>query len=175
MTYAVRHRTASLGKNDELTIPCRRVSPWAYLPSLSDWDDAKDRMEILVQRTLVQHVPALQHIKNRVQQHIPHEYSDEMEEKSYIVNLGAVDANPSTTIGVIEVLQMLHQYVPTNDQKLHRIICNGDQLSMERRTHAKHSRIRGESMEDRLEGVIETPQEFHKEGLMAQVSIMFTS
>ena len=108
-----------------------------------------------------------------MQQHIRHEFSDAMEEKSTIVNLGAVDANPATTIGVIQVMENLQNYVPVNDDKLHRIVCNGDQLSMERMTHARHSRVRGESQADRLEGLIETPQEFHKEGLMAQVFIKY--
>ena len=63
MTYAVGHRTPSLTKNDDVTLPCTNITATAFLPSPSDWDDAKHRMEILVQRIVVEHIPALKNIR----------------------------------------------------------------------------------------------------------------
>ena len=94
--------------------------------------------------------------------------------KSTVINIGAIDANPASTPGVIEVMEKLHEYVPKVEGGLHKLVCNGDQLSVERMTHAKKARCNGRTEEDRLQGLVETPQEFHKEGLMLQVSTHIT-
>ena len=140
-----------------------------FLPTPQDWDDVRVRMEVLVQRILVENIPALSSVKHRVEAHIKHQFSEEMTKKSTVINIGAIDANPASTAGVIEVMEKLHEYVPSVNGKLHKIICNGDQLSVERMMHAKPSRVWGCREADRLEGLIETAQEFHKEGIMLDV------
>ena len=131
----------------------------------------QSRMEVIVQRILVKHITALQELSHRVVGHIPHAESEAMSTKSTVVNLGVIEANPASTPGVIEILNHLQQYVPFEDDGsvVRNIVCNGDQLSVERMTHAKRARIRGPSAKARLEGFVETPQEFHREGLMMQV------
>ena len=76
-----------------------------------------------------------------------------------------MEANPASTEGVIKIMMHLHKYVPTKENKLHTIPCNGDQLSVERMKSAKKCRL-----PDMLQGLLETPQEFHKEGVTLQVS-----
>ena len=80
-----------------------------------------------------------------------------------------MEANPASTEGVIQIMAHLHKYVPTRGDRLHTIPCNGDQLSVERMGHAKKSRLPGATPSDMFAGLVETPQEFHKEGIMMQV------
>ena len=52
-----------------------------------------------------------------------------------------------------------------------RIPCNGDQMSVERMTNVKRGRVRARSYVAKLDALVETPQEFHKEGLIMQVGV----
>ena len=113
---------------------------------------------------------AVSELAKHVEWHIPHPHSQEMAQKTHVVNLGVVEANPASTAGVIDILTHLHRYVPVVENGIHVLPCNGDQLSVERMTHAKRARIRGHSQEFRLEGLLEAPQEFHKEGILLQVN-----
>ena len=64
----------------------------------------------------------------------------------------------------------LHKYVPEcPDSFLHCIPCHGDGLSVERMTDAKRARSADLTPVDRLEGLLQTPQEFHHRGLMLQI------
>ena len=56
MAYAVGHRTPSLHKDDTTRIPWADVAPDAFIPTPADWDDARKRMELIVQRILVDQV-----------------------------------------------------------------------------------------------------------------------
>ena len=106
-------------------------------------------MVTIVERIVVEHVPALTGMTSET--HLSHEHSVHMEEKSNVINLGSIDSNPSTTAGEIDVMDTRHKYVPKVGDKLHKLICNSDQMSVERMEHAKCGRIRGETEEDRLE------------------------
>ena len=88
---------------------------------------------------------------------------------SVIINLGAIHADPSSTAGTIDIMEHLHHYVPSVNEQIHKLICNGDQMSVERMTHAKRGRIRGIGETQRLGGLVEAPGEFHKEGIMLKV------
>ena len=76
---------------------------------------------------------------------------------------------------MIEILSYLHQFVPTVDGSLKPIMCCGDGLSVERMIHCKRCRNGAETPTDRLEGLIPVPQEFHKEVLLLQVSLICLS
>lgn len=84
--------------------------------------------------------------------------------------MGVIDENPSSTAGVIAIMDSLHKYVPTveNDQ-LFSIPCHGDGLSVERMRDAKAARSASFTKEGRLEGLIPVPQEFHKRCILLQV------
>lgn len=85
------------------------------------------------------------------------------------MNLGVVEANPSSTSGCIEIMSYLSQFVPVVDGKTRPILCSGDGLSVERMCAAHRARANGGSESARLEGLVESPQEFHKEILLMQV------
>ena len=78
--------------------------------------------------------------------------------------------NPSTAAGTIQILENLHQYVPTHEERVHQILCFGDGLSCERHNDAHMSMSNGETMIDRLQGLQPQVQEFHKRMLLMQVN-----
>lgn len=111
-------------------------------------------------------------LEKRVAGHSQHPFAKEMSSPSKVFNLGAMEADPSSTGGVIDIMDRLHKYVPlTGGGHPHVIVCNGDQLSVERMTHAKRARIEAPTERYRLKGLLEAPQEFHREGIMMQVNI----
>lgn len=70
------------------------------------------------------------------------------------MNLGVIQQNPSTAGGTLEILKILHQYVP--------IVCHCDQLSVEMMVEAKLSMAFSEDTDDQLTVLIPRPQGFHK-------------
>ncbi len=78
---------------------CTAIPAMSFLPTQQDWDDVRVRMEVIVQRVLVQIVPWLKSLRHRVSDHIEHEYSNDMAVRSNVVNIGAIDANPASTAG----------------------------------------------------------------------------
>ena len=67
-------------------------------------------------------------------------------------------------------MEKLHEYVPLGANGLLRVVpTHGDGLSVERMTDAKRARAADLTDTDRLEGIEQTPQEFHHRGLMLQV------
>ncbi len=55
--------------------------------------------------------------------------------------------------------------------KLWSIPCHGDQLTIERITDSKRARAANKTAEERLEGLEQIPQEFHKRGILLQVHV----
>ena len=85
-------------------------------------------------------------------------------------------ANPTSIEGVIEIMEYLHKFIPKDPSGKPMPISmhSGDELSCERMKHSKRARIRAREEVDRLVGIIKTPQEFHKEGLLLQLSVSLT-
>jgi hypothetical protein len=84
------------------------------------------------------------------------------------VNLGVVSADPASTAGAIQIMEYLQGYVPTTNNVPKPTLCSGDGLSVERMKHAHRARVNEATAEERLEGLVETPQEFHKDILLLQ-------
>lgn len=174
MTFAVIHRNPSLHLDNATTVTACEIPASAFLPQPEDWHKRRQRCAVIVQRILQKHIPWLNVPNVSAIQHIPHEKSATSTEKSKVINLGVIEANPSTTTGAVQIMQTLHKYVPqTGPQSCNPVPCHGDQLSVERMTKAKNARVRGRTSFGRLEGLVECGQEFHKEGINLQASIYF--
>ena len=91
------------------------------------------------------------------------------------INIGVINADPSTTDGTIDIMKTLHKYVPIINGKLHTVPCHADGASCEHMQEAHRHRNADLTPEDRLEGLEETPQEFHHRGNMMKVSFLFFS
>jgi len=88
------------------------------------------------------------------------------------VNIGIIDANPSTIAGTITIMEKLQQYVPQKrDGTFREVPTHGDQLSVERMIDATRARSADLNAEDNISSLIPIPQEFHHRGLMLQVKL----
>jgi len=88
------------------------------------------------------------------------------------VNIGIIDANPSSTAGVISIMAHLHRHVPHLDNdSLIVIPTHGDCVAVERMVDAQRARAADLSSGERLLGLEPIPQEFHHRALMLQVSL----
>lgn len=88
-------------------------------------------------------------------------------------NIGTVKENPSTVPGVIGIMQNLSQHVPCDHHgEPVPILCNGDQLSVERMVQSKRSMASSGTAADALMGLIPCPQEFHRRCIGLQVQLM---
>ncbi|XP_038069432.1 uncharacterized protein LOC119738598 [Patiria miniata] len=166
LAFACGNRIPTLHLKDPSTIPASQLIS-SILPRPADYDELRKLMVSLVMRILVKYLPFMQSMKK----HLPrpkHQYSAEMTRKSEVVNLGVLEVNPATTAGVVRVMEHLHAYVPEPDGQLCPILCSGDGLSVDRMTRAKRASINKESKKQQLQGLVECPQESHKEKLLLQ-------
>ena len=85
------------------------------------------------------------------------------------VNLGVIESSPSSTAGVIEIMQVLQEYCPETQDGYHAIPAHGDVHSVERMLDARQARANGNGPKARLEGMEPVPQEFHKRCVLLQV------
>ena len=82
-----------------------------------------------------------------------------------------VQENPATLTGAINILRVLHKYVPVMEGDFIKIPTNGDGLSVERHIGAQAHMAGSEVIpEGRLLGLEPVPQEFHHRGIYLQVS-----
>ena len=84
-------------------------------------------------------------------------------------NIGIIDANPSSTAGVIDIMCQLNHFVPRQGEAVRVIATHGDCLAVERMVDAKRARACDITPLSRLEGLEPMPQEFHHRGVMMQV------
>ncbi|KAK3107416.1 hypothetical protein FSP39_014037, partial [Pinctada imbricata] len=148
------------------TISATEIPLNIFLPSKDDFQCLRERMEIMVQHIIVKY---FDEFKECTVPRITHEFTEESDTKSHIVNLGVIQENPSTCKGTIEILKYLHRYVPQySDGKPYQTVCSGDQLSVERMIEAKLAMACSEEPSDRLDGLVPRPQGFHKRNIVLQ-------
>ena len=70
----------------------------------------------------------------------------------------------------MRILDQLHRYCPSKEGTPVQVPVNGDALSVERMIQALDARAPSMTAEGRLEGIQPVPQEFHKRGIILQVS-----
>ena len=93
-------------------------------------------------------------------------YKRLMHKRLLQVNLGTIDANPSSTPGIINIMDHLHKYVPKNGDDFLRIPVHGDGLSIERMREAKAARAGSITAAARFECIEPVPLEFHRHVLL---------
>ncbi len=159
LCFAVRHRTPVV-EDDGPRVEAQDLDGTAFLPSPREVADLQDRMGIITQRILVHHLPVLKPLEAFVPTHICHQFSSAMREASKVINLGVLDADPSSTTRTIDIMANLQDYVPLVGDQVHRLPCNGDGLSVERIIHDQRAWVRGHTVLDRLGGLVPTPRNF---------------
>ena len=98
----------------------------------------------------------------------PHEHQHEMDSKSESTTVGFIPCDPASIQGNITTLDHMNQFLP-DDFEGHAIV-DGDGLSVLRFFLAVMGRRNTESHKDRLEWVVESPGELHREFIDMQDS-----
>ncbi|KAL5488698.1 hypothetical protein EMCRGX_G017679 [Ephydatia muelleri] len=179
-TYAVKDRICfSHLSTDPIEIVQDSINFEMFYPTVGDNTQLVSNLETLVARMFVQRIPGLQSLSAEATPHIKHLYSKQMALKSEVVPLGVMLKNENVLGDMINILDGLHQYIPTTttsqtldvcaegghtravEVKLHNfsyIPLGGDQLTI--------ARIRGilsnsDNGEERLEGFVPVIEDWH--------------
>ncbi|XP_022107179.1 uncharacterized protein LOC110988185 isoform X2 [Acanthaster planci] len=168
LCFSVQHRTPSLQlSSDDAEID---VHPSSILPDQKDIQTLKQRMAVIVQRILVQHMSALDDVC--VEAHIPHHFTAEMSEKSSLVNLGLIDSDPRPMSGGRSIMQHLQEkHCPKQEGKPFTLPCNSCEYEVKRMIRHREILSKEASPRKRLEGLLPTPQEFDKQTLLLQDTV----
>lgn len=93
--YAIKNRVhGEQLANDKPTADISTLPLTTWLPSVNDCVLLRDEFIILVSRVFVAKLKAFKVFSDVVQDHIPHQYSKEMSEKSHIVRISYLIINP---------------------------------------------------------------------------------
>ena len=84
------------------------------------------------------------------------------------VNLGVIEANPSSTAGAAQILRKLEEHVPDDFP----VPVHGDGLSVMRMSDAQLSLAWTDDERDQLGLCLPVSQEFHKRGILLQVVML---
>ncbi|XP_041467682.1 uncharacterized protein LOC121418046 [Lytechinus variegatus] len=110
MCFAVKDRV--MEEATKVQVPAAKLDPYTFLPSPDVFERQRSRAIFLVKHLITKHLTKLQHLKKEIPSRILHSHTKEMDEKSQCVTLGAVDADPGSTQGMITVMEHLQKYVP---------------------------------------------------------------
>eukprot|EP00731_Ephydatia_muelleri_P004394 Em0002g570a len=153
-----------------------------FYPTVGDNTQLVSNLETLVARMFVQRIPGLQSLSAEATPHIKHLYSKQMALKSEVVPLGVMLKNENVLGDMIDILDGLHQYIPTTttsqtldvcaegghtravEVKLHNfsyIPLGGDQLTIARIRGSQSIFSNSDNGEERLEGFVPVIEDWH--------------
>ena len=209
--YATRDRVDLSGVSDEP--PSLDPDPVlsTLIPSDSDRETMMSNFGVLVARTLCQYMPYFEkHFSDVVVSHIPHPHETEMEKVSEVViymyklliqnniahhviiimqvPLGVLKKNEMKYDDMIEVMEHVHQYVPTNTDTVnvdlpgsggkleltknsfHKILFGGDQLTAKRARGSQMIRSNSITSSQQISGLVPTAEDWHTKLCFLEVS-----
>ena len=140
-----------------------------FLPSVADAVALRSNYIILFARVLVQKLRFLQKYSNVVPEHITHSLSNDMAKKSEAVPLGVIPKNENKNEELIDLLEEVQQYVPSDSHDPQLCILAGDQLTAERIRGVQMIRAGSNNSQDRLECFFPTHADWHTQVLYLQV------
>jgi hypothetical protein len=173
--YASLNRIETLHLDDTKPIGNIENLPLStFLLSPEDCSTLRDNYVILIARMLVQHLTFLQPFRKCVPQHIQHEYSEIMKQKSTVVPIGVIPKNENVTEEMVQIMEDLQMYAPTltqGEHSLKRILFCGDQLTVERARSSQEARINSDTMQEALLGLEPAIADWHAEANFLQVCL----
>jgi hypothetical protein len=143
----------------------------AVLPTVGDCIDIRENYIVLAARIIVNSLPHFAFLKNCIVEHIPHQFSKETEKKSVIVPLGVIPKNENVNEEMLEIMETMQQYIPTNQatQQVHTVAFGGDQLTVERCRGVQSTRVNSDNEIDALLGLHPFASDWHAEVTLLQV------
>ncbi|XP_022094865.1 uncharacterized protein LOC110981553 [Acanthaster planci] len=170
-TFAVKNRILldTPKSRDGAVRHAQEVPLSCFLPSSDDWQNMKHRMCLILKCILRDHFLYLQNMKCSA--YVRHKYSLTTRRISEIVRLGEQENMSTSTPGAVHALESLLQFVPSQGDDLHPVVCFGDKHSVKQMVHTKHSRSTEASAAAKLEGLVLCPQDLHRRGVLLKDTI----
>jgi L1 cell adhesion molecule like protein len=147
----------------------------AFLPTVEDSKQLYANYATLLARLVVEKMPYFSIFKDCVVSHIPHRYTEEMQQKSSVVPLGIIPRNETKNEDMVEILKHLHRYVPTvasGDSELLQIGFAGDQLTAARARQAIDARVNSKGQFEALCGLVPYSSDWHAKVNFLSVSVI---
>ena len=128
-----------------------RLSTQSFLPSISDVGKVKENLVTIISRVLTRYITSLVPFAKIVQQHIHHQYSAEMAQKSEVYALDILMKNEARHADMIDIMRTLQGYLGKDYNSERRVPSGGDQLTCERQVGAQRLTRCADSVAERLE------------------------
>ncbi|CAG2242366.1 unnamed protein product [Mytilus edulis] len=118
LAYMAENRIPTVNLSNNETMSVIDIPVPTFLPSKEDFQQLKNRMAVMVERVISKYLVKYKEDKEAAFTPIQHEEWEKSTRKSKIINIGVIDENPSSTHGVIKILDKLHAYVPSSEEKV---------------------------------------------------------
>lgn len=148
------------------------LSNETFLPSSSDVSCVKKNLVDLISRILTQYIPGLAPLAKFVPQHILHQYSKEMAQKSEVYALDVLMKNEAKHSDMIDIMRTLQSYLGESYNDDRRVISGGDQLTCERQVGAQRLTRCANSVAERLELLEPVSEDWHCLVSLLRVSLV---
>ncbi|WAR16239.1 hypothetical protein MAR_030833 [Mya arenaria] len=127
LAFAVKNRIQTTQFDNKKVEPAESINIEKYLLNDKERHAVRERLVNMVQRILVGHLAAFRSVAHYPCTSFQHHFTSlrESSQKSEMFNIGVIDANPSSTAGVIKILDTLHNYVPQHEDQVHTLITWG--------------------------------------------------
>ena len=162
-TMAVKHRVPS--EHLDNTNPKKDITTTPYSTFLPNHQESllyRQELIVITGRIISHYCPELSWISKILPRHIPHEFLDLTKQKTEVYGLGVIDCNESTSDGIIDIMEYLHQYVPGhNKEGPVKILSGGDLLTAEREFNAQQDLRDFDKFSDRLHGLVPNIEDMH--------------
>ena len=129
-----------------------------FLPNQTDVAACKGNLVRIVSRTLTRYIKGLSKFSRVVPKHILHQYSQNMSVKSDVFAIDVLMKNEARHKDMIDILSTYQGYLGAEYDSERRVLCGGDQLTVERQVGAQRHMMCGNTLVDRL-GILEPVSE----------------
>ena len=147
---AVCSRIPSSTPNLRGRVNLESLNPSAFLPTTDDVLQIKNNLVILVSRILCRYIMCLSAFSEAVEPHIPHKFSKEMVCKSDTFILDVLSKNEARHSDMIDIMNVLHDYLGREFPQNNKVLSGGDQLTCERQVCAQRHLMDSDSPRERL-------------------------
>jgi len=125
-----------------------------FLPTSEDIVEVKKNLIIIVARIITKYIDSLSPLAKSVTQHIEHQYSAEMSQKSEVIVLDVLMKNEASRADMLDIMNHIQGYLGKDFPSDKRVLSGGDQLTCERQVGAQRHVMDGNTTEERL-GLLE--------------------
>ena len=133
----------------------------AFLPTEVDIQEIKMNLTFLAGRIICTYIKCLKHLSGVVPNHILHDYSNAMAEKSDTYFLDVLTKNEAKHADMVEIMQSMQGSLGEDFPSDKRVLSGGDQLTCERQSCAQRHLMDGDTPRDRLQLVEPVNEDWH--------------